>query len=84
MTQIKIKVKAKAKKAEINKVSATEYEVSVKEPAEDYKANVAVVKAMKKELGKGVKMISENILNIGKYEKKLAIFFFAWYSESIF
>lgn len=56
--QIKVKVKVKAKKEEVKKISKDEYEVSVKEPAEDYKANVAVVKVMKKELGKGVKMIS--------------------------
>ena len=58
MAQIKVKVKAGAKKQEVNKIGAIGYEVSVKEPASDYKANVAVVKVMKKELGKGVKMIS--------------------------
>ncbi len=46
MRRIFVKVKTKAKKEEVLKLGADEFLVSVKEPAEEGKANVAIIKAL--------------------------------------
>jgi len=56
--QIKIKVKPNSKKSEITKISKTEYQVSLKSPPENNKANIELIKLMKKHLKKEVKIKS--------------------------
>ena len=54
---IKVKVKPKSGKQEVRKISDNDYVVSLKKPAEDNKANIALVKLLSKEL----KVSSKNI-----------------------
>ncbi|MBU0957801.1 MAG: DUF167 domain-containing protein [Nanoarchaeota archaeon] len=56
--QIKIKVKPNSKKQEITKISETEYQISLKSPPENNKANIELIKIMKKHLKKEVKIKS--------------------------
>ncbi len=54
---IKVKVKPGAKEEKIEKIGDNEYHVSVKEPAEDGKANRRLINLLSKELGVGWKSI---------------------------
>ena len=55
--QIKIKVKTGSKKQELRKISKMEYEADLKNRPEDYKANLELIKLLKKEFKK-VKLIN--------------------------
>ncbi|MFH1607860.1 MAG: DUF167 family protein [archaeon] len=55
---MKIKVHANSSKEEIKKVSDNEYEVWLKEKAVEGKANLKLIKLLKKYLGKEVKIKS--------------------------
>jgi len=55
---IKIKVKPNSRKKEITKISETQYQVSLKSPSEDNKANIELIKLMKKYLKKEIKIKS--------------------------
>ena len=66
---IKIKVKANSKKNEIVDLGDY-YKVEVKNPAEDNKANIEIVKIFKKKFGKDVRIVKglkskEKVLKIG-------------------
>ena len=50
--KIKVKVKPGSKKQEINKISETEYVVSLKSRAEDNKANIELLKLLNKKFKK--------------------------------
>jgi len=54
---IEVKVKPNSKKQEIEKISNNKYVVSLKKPAEDNKANIELIKLMKKHTGKNIKII---------------------------
>jgi len=55
---IVVKVKTGKGKQEVIETTKDKYVVSLKSRPEDYKANIELIKLMKKELGKSVKMIS--------------------------
>jgi hypothetical protein len=54
---LKVKVKPNSKEEKIEKVSEEEYVISVKEPAEDNRANIRVINLLSKELGISYKNI---------------------------
>jgi hypothetical protein len=54
---IKVKVKPNSKDEKIEKISDEEYIVSVKEPAEDNKANIRLINLLSKELNVSYKDI---------------------------
>ena len=54
---IKIKVKPNSKEEKIEKISDGSYVLSVKEPAEDNKANIRVINLLSKELNVSFKKI---------------------------
>jgi len=54
---IKIKVKPNSGKQEVVKVFENEYAVSLKKPAENNKANIELIKLLKKHFGKNIKII---------------------------
>ena len=54
---IKIKVKPGSREQEIEKISDTEYEISLKERAEDNKANLELLKLLKRYFNKQAKII---------------------------
>ena len=54
---IKIKVKTESKKQKIEKVSDKEYKVFLKSRAEDNKANLELLKLLKKEFKKDARII---------------------------
>ncbi len=54
---LKIKVKPNSGKQEIKRISENEFAVSLKSKTEDNKANIELIKLMKKRLGKNIKII---------------------------
>jgi uncharacterized protein YggU (UPF0235/DUF167 family) len=54
---IKAKVKPNSKEEKIEKIGKNEYEINVKEPAEDNKANIRVINLLSKELNTSHKNI---------------------------
>ncbi len=63
---IKVKVKPNSKEEKIEKISEEEYKISIKEPAENNKANKRVINMMAKEFGvnyKDVKIKTPNTRN---------------------
>ena len=48
---IKAKVRPNSKEERIERISDSEYKISVKEPAEDNRANIRVINMLSKELG---------------------------------
>lgn len=54
---IKVKVKPNAREERFEKISDFEYEIDVREPAEDNKANNKVINILAKELGEDWKKI---------------------------
>jgi len=54
---INVKVRPNSKEESVRKISEEEYEVSVKEPAEDNKANVRLINLLSKEFGVSFKQI---------------------------
>ena len=54
---IKVKVKPNSREEKVEKLSEGEYVISVKEPAEDNKANIRVINLLSKELGVSYKNI---------------------------
>ena len=54
---LKIKVKPHSGKQEVIKISDEEYVVSLKKPAEDNKANIELIKLMRKYLKKDINII---------------------------
>ncbi len=54
---IEVKVKPGSKKEDIEKISETEYAVKLKERAEDNKANIALLKLLKKYFHSDVKIV---------------------------
>ena len=56
--KIKIKVHPKSSKEEIKKINEENYEVWLKEEAKDNKANIGLLKILKKYFGKEVKIKS--------------------------
>ncbi len=54
---IKIKVRPNSKTQDIEKIGESEYKVSLKEKAEDNKANIELLKLLKKQFGKEAKII---------------------------
>ena len=54
---LKIRAKPNSKKQEIRKISEKEYIISLKENAENNKANLELLKVMKKYLRKDIKII---------------------------
>lgn len=55
--KINVKVKPNSNKEEIIKISETEYVVNLKEPAKDNKANIELIKLLKRYFKKEVKFI---------------------------
>lgn len=55
--RINVKVKPNSNKEEIIKISEAEYIVSLKEPAKDNKANIELIKLLKRYFKKEVKFI---------------------------
>ena len=68
---IKVKVKPNSGKQEVKKIGDAEYIVSLKKPAEDNKANIELVKLLKKHFSddiniiKGLK-IKNKVVKIGE------------------
>jgi len=56
--KLKIKAHTNSSKQEIRKVNDNEYEIWIKEKAEDNKANMTIAKLLKKYFKKDVKIIS--------------------------
>ena len=56
--RIKIKVKPNSGRQEIEKISEEEYKVFLKSPPEDNKANKELVKLLKKEFKRDIKIVS--------------------------
>jgi uncharacterized protein len=56
--KIKVKVKPNSSKEEVKKVDEESYVVSVKKPAVNNKANIALVKLLKKHFNSGVEIKS--------------------------
>lgn len=54
---IKVKVKPNSKEQEIVKISENEYKITLKENAEDNKANIELLKMLKKHFGKEVQIV---------------------------
>lgn len=54
---IKIKVKPESREQKIEKISEQEYKISLKERAEDNKANIELLKLLKKYFNKQAKII---------------------------
>jgi len=54
---LKIKIKPSSVKQEIIKISENEYKISLEERAEDNKANIELIKLLKKHFGKNIKII---------------------------
>ena len=54
---LKIKVKPNSKKQEMLKISEKEYVISLKKPAVDNKANMELIKMLKKKFNKDIKII---------------------------
>jgi len=54
---IEVKVKPGAKKEEIDKVSENKYIIKLKEKPEDNKANLELLRLLKRHFGKEVKLI---------------------------
>lgn len=54
---IKIRVRPNSKKQDIEKIGESEYKVSLKEKAEDNKANIELLKFLRKQFGKEAKII---------------------------
>ena len=54
---IKVKAKPNSKEEKIVKLSDSEYEIFVKEPAEDSKANIRIINILAKEFGVSYKNI---------------------------
>ena len=54
---LKIKVKPNSKEQKIIKINENEYKISLKEKAEDNKANIELIKLLKKYFGKNIKII---------------------------
>lgn len=54
---IEVKVKPNSKKQEIIKISENEYKISLKEKAENNKANIELLKLLKKYFGREVEII---------------------------
>ena len=54
---IKVKAKPYSKKEEIKKISEKEYEISIKEPAENNKANNKIISILSKEFSISYKKI---------------------------
>ena len=57
MEIIKIKVKPNSKRQSIKKISFDEYKVSLKSKPEGGKANIELIKLIKKHTGKDIKII---------------------------
>ncbi len=55
---IKVKVKPNSKKQEIRKINEEKYEVNLKSPAEKNKANIELIKLLKKHFKKKIKIKS--------------------------
>lgn len=68
---LKVKVKPNSKEEKVEKTGENEYSISVKEPAEDNKANVRVINLLSKELKTSFKKI--NIKNPASREKIVEI-----------
>jgi len=54
---IKVKVKPNSKAQELVKTGENEYKIALKEKAEDNKANIELLKLVKRHFGKEVKII---------------------------
>ena len=54
---INIRVKANSKKQEIKKLSTTNYLINLKQPPENNKANLDLIKLLKKHLKEDIKII---------------------------
>ncbi|MCU0642581.1 MAG: DUF167 domain-containing protein [archaeon] len=54
---LKVKVKPNSREEKIEKIGENDYRISVKEPAEDNKANIRVINLLSKEIGTGHKNI---------------------------
>ena len=54
---IKIKVKPGSREQKIEKTSDSEYEINLKERAEDNKANIELLKLLKRYFGKEVRIV---------------------------
>lgn len=54
---IKIKIKPQSKEERIDKISESEYFACLKERAEKGKANIALLKLLRKEFGKNAKIV---------------------------
>ena len=54
---LNIKVKPNSKEEKVERIAEGEYAISVKEPAEDGKANIRVINLLSKELNVGYKSI---------------------------
>ena len=74
---IKIRVRPNSDKEELKKVSDKEYEIDVKEPAENNKANFRVMNLIAKEFGvsyKNIKIINprskDKLIEIKEVNKK--------------
>ena len=54
---IKVKAKPNSKEQEIIKISENEYKIALREKAEDNKANIELLKLLKKYFGKEAKIV---------------------------
>ena len=54
---IKVKVRPKSNKQEIEKINNNEYIVNLKSKAEDNKANIELIKLMKKHLKQDIRIV---------------------------
>lgn len=54
---LSIKVKPNSKKQSIEKISETNYLINLKQPAQDNKANLELIKLLKKHFKKDIKII---------------------------
>ncbi|MFA5060785.1 MAG: DUF167 domain-containing protein [Candidatus Pacearchaeota archaeon] len=55
--KIEIKVRPNSKKQEIHKISESEYKVFLKKPAEDNKANIELLRLLKKYFNSEIKLL---------------------------
>ena len=55
--KINIKVKPNSKRQEIKQIKNTIYKISLKQPAQNNKANLELIKLLKKHLKKDIKII---------------------------